>query len=549
MTIYDAKRKLCWFLLFSFFAVARLAAVVPGAQALVPAGHWIYDDLDFLCMETGTVSFAVSAPRTVGEIKLYLEKIDTGLLGVAGRETYGRVKDFLEKTYPGFESGLLNAGLAVDFALEGYFKTNKDIAWNYPYQKRQPLVDIPFGFSLGDYLTVASSVTVAQNVEALIAHDNYVNFPFPLSKFDVNFPRSAYGSFGVMLSDDTGMNFRIARGAQSVGNTFSGSVVLSDYCSNESYAEFAVFSPKFRYALNVTELNPPRKDNMDPAYMYLHRLEFRFFEKLTFTLLEGVLVNAPLELRFLNPLMVWHGYASWNDYHGEGNNPEKNIVKKEASLLGVNLDFVPCKGVRLYFLYAMNQFQTAYERKHWPDSAIPNAMAFQGGLQLAFPVGDGYVHGALEGVYTTPYMYLMEGADWSYMRDYDENIGMNNVREWVGTPFGPDSICAVVSAGYKVPGKWDAVLSYVFSVQGELSNPAVVDGDYWPTSVEQASVKTPTGTPQFTHRILLSGTWHITDKIRLETRPSYVLRFNAENKEDIFRQGFEFTASCAFSLF
>lgn len=538
-------------ILFLLGVCVSAFAVVPGSQTLVPAGHWVYDDLNLLCMETGTVSFAVSEPRTIGELKIYLNQIDKSRLSASALAVYNKIESFFNKKYPGFNSDVIDFGFAVDLALEGYYKTNKDINWVYPYQKRKALVDIPFGFNIGDYFTVVSSLTAAQNVEAMIAHDNYVNIPLPISKFDINFPHNAYASLGFMFSEKTGINFRIARGYQSIGQSETGSVILSDYCSNESYAELSVFSPKFRYASNVTELNPPKgkEDNPDPSYMYLHSLEFRFLEKLTFTLLEGVLVNAPLELRFLNPLMIMHGYASWNDYYGNGNNPKKDVVKKEASLLGLNLNYVPCPGVKLYFLYAMNQFQTAYERKNWPDMPIPNAIALQGGLDLAFPVAKGYFCADLEGVYATPYMYLMEGSDWSYIREYDENIGMNNVREWVGTPFGPDSISAFLSLGYKVPNKWSAKINYIFSAQGELSNTSVIDTKYWPTTMDKATISAPSGIPQYTNIISLKGLWHVTDKISLELSPSYVLVCNASNQDGVKRQGFEVTASCSISLF
>lgn len=531
--------------LVTFFSAK---AITPGNQSLIPAGHWVYQALELLNLETGTISFATSSPRTYGELKNYLNQIDVQKLSSQGKETYYLLQDFFLQQHLGFQTGLISAGIAVDLAVEGYFKSNQDIEYTYPYQKKLPLINIPFGFSLGDYATFASEVTIAQNVEAKTDSNNYINVPIPLSKFDVNFPHNAYGSLGVMFAEDTGINFRLARGFQSIGNTATGSIILSEYCSNESYAEFSIFAPDFRYALNITELNPPKKDNPDPAYMYLHRLEFKFFDKLSFTILEGLIANSPFELRFLNPLMVWHGYASWNDYYGSGNNLEDEIVNKEASLLGIDIEYVPCNGLRLYFLYAMNQFQTSYERKNWPDSAIPNAMAFQGGAEFAVPLGTGYLTGFLEGVYATPYMYLMEGADWSYVRNYDENIGKDNVRQWVGTPFGADSISAACAIEYKLPQKWQTACAYVFSCQGELSNLDVLDKDYWPTNAKDASVKAPTGIPEFTHRIILSGGWHPTKKIDLNAFAAYVISDNNEHIENQIEHGLELTAFVKINL-
>ena len=541
------KKNFIYLLFFIF--IGSCFAINLGSQTVIPATHWIYDDLNLLCLESGVSSFAVSAPRTIDELRLYLNEINFDELSNPGKKMYKKIQNFFEKQCLGFSSGLVSAGLSLDIALEGYFKTNENLQWIHPYQLYKPLIKVPLGFSLGNYLTIVTDLSIEQNIEAKKAHKNYLNIPFPLSKFDVNFPHSAYGSAGFLLSENTGVNLRVARGPQFIGKSATGSVILSEYSSNESYCEFSIFSPKLRYALNITELNPPKKDNPNPAYMYLHRLEFKLFEKLTFIILEGVLVNSPFELRFLNPFMIMHGFASWNDYYGKGNNSEDDNVRKEASLLGLNINFVPCKGLELYVLYAMNQFQTNYERKNWPDSAIPNAITVQGGLNLSFPMKNGYLYGNIEGVYATPYMYLMEGADWSYIREYDESIGMNDVREWVGNPFGSDSIVTSVLVGYKVPDFYNISCGYLFAAQGELSDLSILDKDYWPLNAEQASVSSLTGIVEFSHRLLLTGQLFILENICLELSPSYVVTLNSNHIKENLEHGFEIIASCSVSLF
>lgn len=523
-----------------------LRAATLGPQSLVPAGHWIYDAVTRLYLEQGRSSFTGSAPLTAGELSLYLREIDYGTLSPAGRSAYDSVAAYLSREYPGFDSGLVSAGIQVEAALEGYFKTNREIDWQYVYQRREPLLNVPLWLNVGDYMTLYTEVTAAQNIETMCASGTWWNVPFPLSQFDVNFPHTAYLSTGVMFAEETGINMKIFRGAQSIGRTATGSVILSDYVSNESAAELSVFSPYFRYGMNITQLNPPRENNPDPAYLYTHRFEIRLFDKLTFTALEGVLVNAPLELRFLNPLMIWHGYASWNDYYGTGS--DESSTNKEASLLGLALDVIPCPGLRLYAVYAQNQFQTAYERKHWPDSAIPNALAVQGGLEFSVPVGSGWLHGGAEGVYTSPYMYLMEGKDWSFIREYNENIG-GTVQEWVGTPFGPDSIAASATVGYQIPGKWQVSGRYTFSVRGEKSEFSVLDTDYWPENADAAAVSTPTGIPVYCHALSLCGIWYPMDNIRLMLCPAYTVQFNAGHIAGKTGHGFECSVSGKISVF
>ena len=56
-----------------------------GGQELIPSGHWIYDALMAVSLESRTVNFADSAPLTVQELTLYLDEIDYDALSEGGR--------------------------------------------------------------------------------------------------------------------------------------------------------------------------------------------------------------------------------------------------------------------------------------------------------------------------------------------------------------------------------------------------------------------------------------------------------------------------------
>ena len=72
----------------SFFAFAR------GDQELVEAGHWIYDSIENLCMESGIVNFADSEPASISELKLYLQEIDFFKLSEAGRAELKKIQNY-----------------------------------------------------------------------------------------------------------------------------------------------------------------------------------------------------------------------------------------------------------------------------------------------------------------------------------------------------------------------------------------------------------------------------------------------------------------------
>ena len=59
--------------------------------------------------------------------------------------------------------------------------------------------------------------------------------------------------------------------------------------------------------MNVVQINPEK-------YIYLHTIEVTPWKWLKASVTEGTLLNEPFELRYLNPLMIMHSFASWNQY-------------------------------------------------------------------------------------------------------------------------------------------------------------------------------------------------------------------------------------------
>ena len=126
----------------SFFAFAR------GDQELVEAGHWIYDSIENLCMESGIVNFADSEPASISELKLYLQEIDFFKLSEAGREELKKIQNYFEYEQIGLKSGLINFGIEPSFNLSVFFKTNDDIDWVYDRYERKPFIFVPLNFTV-----------------------------------------------------------------------------------------------------------------------------------------------------------------------------------------------------------------------------------------------------------------------------------------------------------------------------------------------------------------------------------------------------------------
>jgi hypothetical protein len=161
----------------------------------------------------------------------------------------------------------------------------------------------------------------------------------------------------------------------------------------------------------------------------------------------------------------------------------------------------------------MNQFQTASERKNFPDTAgiIPNSLAFLGGIESWVPLAKtGYLYAGAEAVYTDPYMYILSGKGWSYYRSRRENVSPDTrtpINNWTGTPFGPDSFALQAKVGWKVPGNYSVYAGWQMWIKGENDFAVFNDPNYYPDTVEEAVLETPTGVAVTTHRIFLNGDW------------------------------------------
>lgn len=540
-----------------------------GKQGLVNCGSWIYDAMTEIAMEEGRVDFSDQAPLSIAEIELYLSEADYDSLSEAGKKNYDRIVDYIAYEPPAFKADIFSISVEPEMNVEGFYKTNDDIDWVYDRYCRQPLLTTPLNVQGGDYFTLSMDVTLREYDGAAILDNNYSNFIYADSKLtpDINFPHTAYGSVGYKFNDNAGVNLQVGMGPQSVGRSLSGSIIWSEYFTGASYANLDVFSKNFRYNMNVTEFNVDK-------YAYTHRLEVRLFKKLQFSIMESMLVNSSLELRFMNPFTMFHGMAPWRDYGDEdGDLDHDDPESHTCDYLAIKAVYVPVKNLRLYGLFAMNQYQTFYERKNWENDTTPNSMAFQAGAESYIPFKGGNFHFWLEGTYTQPYMYVKEDPNWSLVRTYSENLGDKAIfYEWVGSPFGPDTVAGELNMGYEVPGKWDVTASYLFKAAGEYSGTKLFTDDLdwggqdkvpnrenwaYPDSdkeggqdraKKQQGFSTPHGTPEYLNRVALRASFSPSPLFTISAQPAFVFIFNKDNIDGEFASGGEFAVSAKINL-
>lgn len=557
----------CFFKAVFFFCFS-LSVFSRGKQELIPCGSWIYSAVTSICLEQKIVNFADDAPLSIMELETMLKEIDFEKLSPPSKKLYNSIFSYFNRDFYGFYSDIIRFQLEPALNFSSFFKTSGQIPFVYDYYERNPFLECPLSISAGDFITMKMNLYLGQNKNSSVLNPNiFTNIPFSADQIDINFPDNSYLSAGFKFTEKTGINFQIGNGSKSIGNSLTGSMLWSSYLTGVAYGQFSLYSPNLKYTANTSQFNVDR-------YMYSHQLDFSFIKRFTFTIFEGNFVNAPMELRFLNPFTIFHGLAPWRDYDGSKYDSES----RNCAYLGLKFQFVPVSSFRIYGIFAQTQFQTPYEVKNWPNDTTPSGMGGQIGAEYFLPLKNGLLSFGLEGSYAQPYLYIKESPNWSLVRTYAENLGdvTYPFYQWIGSPYGPDTAGGKIKIKYEIPSKFSVELSYLFLARGEMSGDSIFrnwkdeNGNYkwggvktqtdtngwcYPGSggeaLEEAkkkqSLTAPSGICEYVNTITLTASYYFSPMFSVFTQPSFVYAENANHKEGSSAFSFEFAAGCRFS--
>lgn len=535
--------------LASLIILTNAFANVRGDQEFVPAGHWVYDDLTAIMLESGITHFYDNTPLTVQQIKIMLLEIDYENLSDAGKTAFDSIEKYFSESNWGFGSDAFNIGVELTSAVEGQYKTNDDIEWNFGRRDRSALIEADIGLNLSKYVFMGCDIPVGISKSGREKNDTYCNVPYNMNLVDINFPHKAYFSAGGLLGEKSGLNFSISTLPRELGRTKMSSVILSDSLQDAVHAKLKFFSPYFNYDGSIEMFGINR-------YAYWHNFEIRPHKKVSFSIFEGALPYGNFDLRYMNPFAIFHGIAGWRDYQNAYTD-SYGCNGDVISYLGIRLNWTICRYLRIYGNFAMNQFQMPNEE----DKSIPNAMAFQLGFESFVPIDKGYLHLNLEGAYTNPYFMIGESPNWSWVKKSKETCdNADTLYEWVGFKYGPDTLALKLSAGYKVEKKWSVDFDYLFLARGELSRPDFsgwtgfsneFDTATWhfPSTTSNdkykkgASFISPSGIVYYTNVIAVKASYWPMDWMCITAMPSYTFSINTKNVEGKNENGFEFALS------
>ena len=564
------------------FVTFNLFAESYSASQLIPAEHWIYDSLYMLYNESGEALVMDTAPLSVGEIRQSLSYIDYEKLSYSGQKIYDRTHEYLGEKKFTIDMKPIKVGFNIQFHPAFMFKSNEDIEWSYGTdfaQKNegygaandyynnfltQPFLRAPLYIDFADIAIIDCQASISKNFWGMTENYNFMNIFYKPEDFEFSWPLNA--NVGYVFKNGLAVNFHVARQGLQFGHTKTGSIIYNDTFQTDFYTLLRVSGKKLKYEMGITQVD-------NTKFLYTHQIDFTLWKWFKLGILEGTLLNEPFELRYLNPLMIMHSFSAWEDYSDV---MEKRIYGEShvAAYMGIQVEAIPVKNMRLYLLYAQNEIQSEIEKSSFNGNAMPDSLGGQLGMELTIPDNrhNGWWIGTLEGIYTTPYLYLKQGKDWSL---YSERYNMQSdsdypICSWIGTPFGPDALGFQARIGYSKIRKWNAEIDYLFVAHGTNSfglfdNTVEINGEtyyaYYPSVLyrlgllgyaDAANVARDyklTGTIQYTNQVTLKGTYVINKHLELNGQGIYSFIFNNKNEPGDFQHGFEFSVALEYTVF
>lgn len=543
-------KKFLVFIGLFFFAFGAFADVVNKTQ-LFRSDHWIYDALATLETETKHPIFTETAPITAGEIEFYFKTIDREALSESGKATYDEIAEFLGKKPFGFYGK--EFGVAVNPYLnpEFYYKSNEKIPWSFRYFYKDNIATAPIRVGISDYFTGGLDLFLGKNFDAASDNNAFCNMPFSLNDSEFSQPTWAYGSAGITF-ENWGVGLVCAREGLKVGKTLLGSIIYNNTFETQSFVQFNIYTPYFKYNLDTIQVNTEK-------YIYLHHFEFQLFNRLKFMFIEGTLITGAFEIKNLNPFMIMHSFGIWGE--------EWSDDLKSAQYMAFLLEFCPTKNLKIYGLMAQNEVAMPYEK----NDGHPTSIGFQLGLDAVIPSAQkGYWKGTIEGLWTMPYLYIKQTEANTFYSNRSEMQGKSKtIQSWMGTPYGPDCMGFAIEAGYEAQRKWSAKLGYSLVAHGEngfnLINGKSEHGeDYYPNirykkqdaseeekqkALDDAENLFPSGTVEFTQRIKLSGSYYFNKHAQLNAQAMFINVINCGNISGETENGVELALSVKCELF
>jgi len=531
-----------------------MAPLFSDPFTMISAGDPLLEDLRAIVRSQGKSFLSLTPPLSRDEVLVILDDIDPDLLSQPLRLRY---EHLLDNLFPQLSFETENFAFAVHgrAVLEGRYRSNDDVQWLKQDNTSQAVFSLPLHLFFADRIELFFEPAIAADPWY---YNNPVsswgtNIPWEEARFDLNVPLRAYTAAG-----GSWWNFQLGRDKVSFGPGKTGNLAVSDNPDYYDFTRLSFFGKSFKYSLFISQMpmslegngkslidtnnpfiyNQNGNDLKDTTnrYFYMHRFDMRFFDRLSIGVSEGVMVgNSPLELRYLNPMMIFHSFFSWEDYFGwDGGD-------LTGSLLSLDVEWAFLPGWVLYGQLVMNEFSTPYEKNNFPDQP-PTGMGYLLGAEYVHSFSDWILSWYAEVVYTEPFLYMLSSpfASMIWMRR-SSDLGSKDLRyKWFGHKEGRDMFLAAIGVSARTE-KLLLSLDISFKLQGEHDI-------HWDWNKAQNTQTSPSGTPETSTRILSGVSWKILPSLTLSGHFGGTVINNAKNNKGTREYGMEAGLSAAYSF-
>ncbi|MCL2186032.1 MAG: capsule assembly Wzi family protein [Treponema sp.] len=536
-------RKL--FYISAFFLLVTVN-VFSSPYEMIPPGDPVLNDILYLSVESGKSILSFTPPLSPGEVMIFLESIDESQLSQSAQEAYERIQRRLDWQPPinlsdGNFSFMLNLGSTVEHRTQ----FNDNISWYPEYTKIPPLISLPFRFNFGSNLQLYFEPIFAMDPEyysktGIFSH----NVPYEIENYDQNLPLRAYLAFG-----GSWWNFQIGRDRLSFGTGHAGNLTFSDNAAFYEFARFSLFSSFLKYSLLVSQMpmdirsndagpdiwdgsHESSKTNLERTndrYFYFHRIEFKVFDILSIALSEGVMAgNAPIEIRYLNPAIIFHSLYSFWSYPDWDGNKDGDM---NGSLCSIEVNWNIVESLAVYGQMVMNQYSTPYEAENF-ENQPPNGLGYLLGGRFSHSFGNWGAVFFAEFIYTDPYLYMNPSPYSSII--FMRSLGISRRRfqySFIGYP--RDRV--TVSAG-ALFFNGDIALSGEFTWLSQGEHGIKWDWTRGPENPEAFYETTPTGTAENSFILSLGAKYKLNSYISFNIDVLGIVTFN--NRHNLNEKAF-----------
>jgi len=509
---------------------------------MILTGEDILNDIRYLSLETGKSFLSFSPPLAPGEIKNFLNSIDESSLTQPAKDAYYRIQNRLTpKARLSYNNKIFSAFLNINLTLEGKTRFNNDILWYPRYRESVPLFSFPIRFFFSDYV----QLYIEPGKTASPDESGYTNFPTDFSSeyMPVRSFAAAGGSW---------WNFHIGRDRLFWGSSHTGSLTFSDNDALFDFARLSFFSPYFKYSLLINQLplklpfdrnnnnlfkNPDDYEEeyfmrITERYFYLHRIDATFFNKLNIGVMEGVMVgNSSIELRYLNPLILFHSLYAWHDYNNwipeDVDDAGRHMI---GSFFSVEINWNIVKSLAVYGQFVMNELNVD-EGGQQP----PNELGYIAGIHYTHSFNKWGSLFYLEFIYTDPYLYILSSP-------YASFIQQDWYYKFIGYP--RDTISLTAGAEFFNNENLSFSGSFSWISSGEHNKDGLLKYD-WEQSEQAYDEKTPSGIAENKFILSFTAKWKPLPYLVLKANIAGIISLN-NNNTDVNAMGGQASLSASF---